>query len=58
LQADHISVNLGPGNTVTNIQARGSVVLKGSMGEGWGEALDLDPRGNVAHWVGKVRGRA
>ncbi len=55
LQADRISVTLGPGNTVKQISANGSVVLKGRMGEGRGEALDLDPVNQAAKWHGGVR---
>ncbi|HLO68547.1 MAG TPA: hypothetical protein VK188_16100 [Holophaga sp.] len=55
LQADHISVTLGPGNTVKQISANGTVVLKGRLGEGRGDALDLDPAKQTASWHGNVR---
>jgi hypothetical protein len=55
LQADHISVTLGPGNVVKLMTANGSVVLKGKMGEGKGDALDLDPARQTANWHGDVR---
>jgi hypothetical protein len=55
LQADHISVTLGPGNVVKQMTANGSVVLRGRMGEGKGETLDLDPIRQLANWHGGVR---
>jgi len=55
LQADHISVTLGPGNVVKQMAANGSVVLRGRMGEGVGETLDLDPQKQTANWHGNVR---
>lgn len=58
LNADRISVTLGPGNTVKLLDARGAVTLRGRMGEGWGEALVLDPVQRSAAWSGRVRGLA
>jgi len=60
LQADRISVRLAPGNIVKQVGARGSVALRGRMGEGWGESLelDLDPAASKARWQGRVRGVA
>lgn len=58
LNADRISVTLGPGNTVKLLDARGAVTLRGRMGEGWGEALVLDPVRRSATWSGRVRGLA
>lgn len=58
LNADRISVTLGPGNTVKLLDARGAVTLRGRMGEGWGEALVLDPVQRTATWSGRVRGLA
>ncbi len=55
LQADHISVTLGPGNVVKQLTANGSVVLRGRMGEGRGDTLDLDPAKMTANWHGDVR---
>ena len=55
LQADHISVTLGPGNVVKQMTANGSVVLKGRMGEGKGETLELDPQKQTANWHGDVK---
>jgi hypothetical protein len=60
LHADRISVRLGPGNMVKQVVAKGSVALRGRMGEGWGESLELDPDPNSpkARWLGRVRGLA
>ncbi len=55
LQAEHISVTLGPGNVVKQMTANGSVVLRGRMGEGRGDTLDLDPGRQVATWHGNVK---
>lgn len=55
LQAAHISVTLGPGNIVKQMTATGSVVLKGKLGEGRGDVLDLDPVQQTATWHGAVR---
>ncbi|NTV75927.1 MAG: hypothetical protein HGA66_17200, partial [Holophaga sp.] len=55
LQAEHISVTLGPGNVVKQMTANGSVVLRGRMGEGRGDTLDLDPGRQVANWHGNVQ---
>lgn len=55
LQADRISVTLGPGNVVKLMTAKGSVILRGRMGEGRGDALDLDPQKQVATWHGGVK---
>jgi hypothetical protein len=60
LQADTISVRLGAGNMVKRVIAKGSVTLRGRMGEGWGESLelDLDSTPSRARWQGRVRGLA
>lgn len=60
LQADRISVRLGPGNVVKKVLAKGTVTLRGRMGEGWGESLELDPdpASPKARWQGRVRGLA
>jgi hypothetical protein len=55
LQADRISVTLGPGNEVKQMTANGSVVLRGRMGEGRGDALDLDVDKQAANWHGRVQ---
>ncbi len=60
LQADQISVRLGPGTVVKQVIAKGSVTLRGRMGEGWGESLELDPdpTSPKVRWQGRVRGLA
>jgi len=60
LHADRISVRLGLGNMVKQVVAKGSVTLRGRMGEGWGESLELDPDpiSPKARWQGRVRGLA
>ena len=55
LQADRISVTLGPGKIVKQVTANGTVVLRGRMGEGRGDALDLDPVNQKADWRGRVK---
>jgi hypothetical protein len=55
LQADRISVTLGPGNMVRKVFADGSVVLHGRMGEGRGDSLEMDPSRNSAAWKGRVK---
>lgn len=58
LKADRISVLLGPGRIVKSVRADGGVLLRGRMGEGRGEALDLDIGSQSARWQGRVRGLA
>jgi hypothetical protein len=58
LNADRISVVLGPGRIVKTVRAEGGVLLRGRMGEGRGEALDLDITTQMARWQGRVRGVA
>ena len=60
LHANQISVRLGPGNIVKQVMANGSVTLRGRMGEGWGESLelDLDQTSPKVRWQGRVRGLA
>ena len=55
LQADRISVTLGAGNMVKQVNANGAVFLRGRMGEGRGEALVLDPNQKTANWTGRVK---
>jgi hypothetical protein len=56
LQADRISVTLGAGNMVKQVNANGAVFLRGRMGEGRGDALVLDPNLKKATWLGRVKG--
>lgn len=55
LQADRISVTLGPGNMVKQVNGNGAVYLRGRMGEGRGDALVLDPGLKTANWLGRVK---
>lgn len=56
LQADRISVTLGAGNMVKQVNGNGAVLLRGRMGEGRGDALVLDPGSKTANWLGRVKG--
>lgn len=58
LSANRILVVLGPGRIVKTVRAEGGVLLRGRMGEGRGEALDLDINTQMARWQGRVRGLA
>jgi hypothetical protein len=55
LQADRISVTLGAGNMVKQVNANGAVFLRGRMGEGRGEALVMDPNQKTVNWTGRVK---
>jgi hypothetical protein len=57
LAADSVSVTVGPDRTVKLIQAQGAVTLRGRLGEGQGEALDLEPGTQTVRWQGRVRGK-
>jgi hypothetical protein len=54
--ADTLTVQFGRGRTPRLVQARGSVTLRGRMGEGRGESLDVDPVSQSVRWQGRVRG--
>jgi hypothetical protein len=58
LEATRLTLFLGPGRVVQRVAAAGAVLLRGRMGEGRGETLDLDLKGNRAQWTGRVRGLA
>ena len=58
LQADRMTVLLGPDNQVKTIIAKGMVSLHGKIGEGRGEYLELDLMNQVARWQGRVQGSA
>jgi len=58
LQADRVTIALGPANQVRTILAKGSVSLKGRISEGRGEYLELDLVNRVAKWQGRVKGSA
>ena len=55
LQADRISVTLGAGNMVKQVNGSGAVFLRGRLGEGRGDALVLDPNLKTANWLGRVK---
>ena len=58
LQADRVTVLLGPSNQVKTITAKGAVALRGKISEGRGESLELDLVDRVARWQGRVKGSA
>ena len=59
MKAERITANLGPTGVVKSITAKGAVSLRGGLGEGWGEALELNlTSGTHARWLGKVNGTA
>jgi hypothetical protein len=39
------------------VQAQGAVMLRGRLGEGQGEALELEPGPQTVRWQGNVRGK-
>jgi hypothetical protein len=57
LAADAVTVLVGPDRTAKLIQATGAVTLRGRLGEGQGEALELEPGTQTAKWQGRVRGK-
>ena len=57
LAAQSVTVTVGPDRTVKLIQAQGAVSLRGRLGEGRGEALELDPGPRIVRWQGRVRGK-
>ncbi|BDU69658.1 hypothetical protein GETHOR_17590 [Geothrix oryzae] len=57
LAADTVTVTVGPDRTVRLIQAEGTVTLRGRLGEGQGEALELEPGPQTVRWQGRVRGK-
>jgi hypothetical protein len=57
LVADTVTANLGPDRTVKTVHAQGAVTLRGQLGEGQGEELDLEPGPKIVRWQGRVRGK-
>jgi len=57
LLAEEVVVTLAPDRTVRLVQARGGVNLRGRLGEGQGEALELVPSTSSVRWQGHVRGK-
>jgi hypothetical protein len=57
LSADTVIVTMGPERTVKLVHAQGAVTLRGQLGEGQGESLDLEPGSRTVRWQGRVRGK-
>ena len=57
LAAQSVTVTVGPDRAVKLIQAQGAVSLRGRLGEGQGEALELEPGPRIVRWQGRVRGK-
>lgn len=58
LGASTVTITVGPDRTVRLVQAQGAVSLRGRLGEGQGEALELEPAAQSVRWQGRVRGRS
>jgi hypothetical protein len=56
LLADRVILRLGPGRVVQTILADGKVSLRGRLGEGQGDALEMEPGPRKVKWQGRVRG--
>lgn len=57
LTAQSLTVRVNPDRSVRLIQAQGGVSLRGQLGEGQGDALDLELGTRTVRWLGRVRGR-
>jgi hypothetical protein len=57
LAAESMTVVLAPDRSVRLVQAKGAVALRGRLGEGQGEALELEPGTHTVRWQGRVRGK-
>jgi hypothetical protein len=57
LAADTVVVTVGADRAVKLVQAQGTVALRGRLGEGQGEALELEPATQAVRWQGRVRGK-
>jgi LptA/(LptD N-terminal domain) LPS transport protein len=57
LAADTVTVTVGADRSVKLVQAQGAVMLRGRLGEGQGEALELEPGPQSVKWQGRVRGK-
>ena len=57
LAADTVTVTVGADRSVKFVQAQGAVTLRGRLGEGQGEALELEPGPQTVKWQGRVRGK-
>ena len=56
LQADQMTLALGPNNQVRSVAARGNVILQGKVSGGRGELLEMDLEKQVVKWQGRVKG--
>ncbi len=56
LLADRVILRVGPGNVVQTVLAEGRVSLRGRLGEGTGDALEMEPGQRKVKWQGKVHG--
>jgi hypothetical protein len=56
LLADRVVLKLGAGRAVQTVKAEGTVNLRGKLGEGQGDALELEPGTRSVRWRGRVRG--
>jgi hypothetical protein len=57
LAADSVTVTLAADRSVKLVHAQGTVTLRGRLGEGQGEALELEPGPQIVRWQGSVRGK-
>lgn len=57
LAAQSLTVTVAADRSVQLIQAQGAVSLRGRLGEGQGEALELEPGPRIVRWQGRVRGK-
>lgn len=56
LLAERVTLKLGVGRAVQVVKAEGAVSLRGRLGEGQGDALELEPAARAVRWQGRVRG--
>ncbi len=56
LLAERVTLKLGAGRAVQLVKAEGTVSLRGRLGEGQGDALELEPSARAVRWHGRVRG--
>jgi hypothetical protein len=57
LSADTVIVTVAADRSVRLVQAQGAVSLRGRLGEGQGEALELEPGPQTVKWQGRVHGK-
>ncbi|HJV91365.1 MAG TPA: hypothetical protein VJ623_13735 [Holophagaceae bacterium] len=56
LLAERVVLKLGAGRAVQTVKADGAVSLRGRLGEGQGDAMELEPAARAVRWHGRVRG--